>query len=324
MRAAPSQIKKLIKIFISLCIILALLSIVDRTKLLEILSKVPLNTALILIFAYFAGQVLSAYKWWYIAKTSNVIAPLSKAIRSYLIGMFINCFGLGLVGGDVARGILLSANQDTKTRSIATVIADRAHGLAVLAGIGMVATLFFGSEVLDFTALCILVGVSASISIGWIIGPALLLRIIAPANRFRSKAEDVATAFPRDISTILYITVLALFLHFIQIGLHWFIGIGIGLSLSFSLWAVVVPFINILSSLPISWNGVGVREAGYVFFLSAHGVSNEQAIAIGALWLLASTVSSMIGGLIGMCTNDLQELRINIARKDVPGGKVPA
>ena len=317
-RSDSSKIKRFVKIAISLAILAGLFAIVDRNALLKTISEIPLSTAFILIGGYILGQLLSSYKWWIIARSSSVNAPLGRAIKSYFIGMFVNCFGLGLVGGDVARGILLSANQDTKTRSIATVIADRAHGLAVLAFIGTMTAIFLGSDLLDFSALLLLISLGSAVVAGWLIGPRILLLIVKPGNKLRSKAEDVANAFPKDSRTILYITFLSILFHTLQIGLHWVMGAGFGLSLSWSLLFVAIPFINILSALPISWNGVGVREAGYVFFLSAHGVSNEQAIAFGALWLLASTTSSLLGGLIGLLTNDLHELQILKKRSKTP------
>jgi uncharacterized membrane protein YbhN (UPF0104 family) len=93
-------------------------------------------------------------------------------------------------------------------------------------------------------------------------------------------------------------------------------GWGFGVSLSLSLLLVAIPFINIISSLPISWNGVGFREAGYVFFLAGHGISQEQSIAFGALWLLATTISSLIGGIVGFIGNDFQSLRVSLGRRD--------
>jgi hypothetical protein len=74
---------------------------------------------------------------------------------------------------------------------------------------------------------------------------------------------------------------------------------------------VVIPLVNIASSLPISWNGLGVRENSYMYFLTAAPalVSPEQAAAFGALWLLAVTVSSAVGGIVALATGDLRLLK---------------
>jgi hypothetical protein len=73
-----------------------------------------------------------------------------------------------------------------------------------------------------------------------------------------------------------------------------------------------VPFVNIASSLPISWNGLGVREKSYqtFFVASAPGLmTSEQAIAFGALWLLAVMTTSAIGGIVAFVSGDLSSLK---------------
>jgi uncharacterized membrane protein YbhN (UPF0104 family) len=47
--------------------------------------------------------------------------------------------------------------------------------------------------------------------------------------------------------------------------------------------------------LPLSFNGLGVREGMLVLFLVPLGVSKGQAIAAGLLWLTAMLVVSMCG-----------------------------
>lgn len=73
---------------------------------------------------------------------------------------------------------------------------------------------------------------------------------------------------------------------------------------------VAIPFVNILGSLPISWQGLGVRETAYIFFLSSY-LSNEQAVAFGAMWFLGVTVSSAIGGVVSALTGELKVLKAN-------------
>jgi hypothetical protein len=86
---------------------------------------------------------------------------------------------------------------------------------------------------------------------------------------------------------------------------------AVGSQIPLATLFVVIPLVNIASSLPISWNGLGVRENSYMYFLTAAPalVSNEQAAALGALWLLAVTVTSAIGGVVALVTGDLKLLK---------------
>jgi uncharacterized membrane protein len=59
-----------------------------------------------------------------------------------------------------------------------------------------------------------------------------------------------------------------------------------------------------------------VREKAYTYFLATAPaiVSYEQAVAFGAIWLLAVTVSSAIGGIVAMMSEDMRSLRAQPSR----------
>jgi hypothetical protein len=83
---------------------------------------------------------------------------------------------------------------------------------------------------------------------------------------------------------------------------------GLGIEVSMTTLMTIVPFVNIVSSLPISWQGLGVRENAYRFFFVPAICSTEQAVAFGALWLLAVTTSALIGGVIGVISGALSRV----------------
>jgi uncharacterized membrane protein YbhN (UPF0104 family) len=58
---------------------------------------------------------------------------------------------------------------------------------------------------------------------------------------------------------------------------------------------VYVPAVAMLQVLPLSFNGLGVREGALVLFLQPWGVSSAQAIAAGLLWFFATLIVSGFG-----------------------------
>ena len=274
--------------------------------------NIPAWVALTIVLGYVLGQALSAYKWWIIARSGNVETPFLTALRAYFVGMFANFFGLGLVGGDVARGLLLAKGQHRKTPALASVVADRAHGLCVLALIGIFSALLYEGSALSPQLYLLLLGVGFTILISWFIAPPLLLKYLPNNFRLKEKIEHTLSVFPNNKRALAHITAVSVAFHFLQICLHYCMILGFEANVSFASLFVVIPVINILSSLPISWNGLGVRENGYIFFLSPLVLTKEQAVAMGAIWLLAVTCSSLIGGLIALVTNDYSKLRSEI------------
>lgn len=279
-------------------------SIVDFADLRKTFLSIPTSTFLIVILGYGVGQVISTYKWWTIAKAAGIETSFLGALRAYFIGMFVNCFGLGVVGGDMARGVLVAGSGDKVATGVATVVADRAQGLGVLALIGAFSAALFGRNAIELNMVLALTILGLGIVVAWIFAPALVRRFSNPEKKLHQKILEASDAFPKDWNTILFICLISAVFHFLQIALHWVMCIGLGASVSWLVLLVTIPFVNILSSLPISWNGLGVRENAYIFFLAPAFLSQEQAVALGAVWLIAITFCSTIGGIWAVATKE--------------------
>jgi uncharacterized membrane protein YbhN (UPF0104 family) len=304
--------KSLIKALITVTMLVIVAFSISFDKLLGTLKAINLSTALIVIVGYTVGQFMSSVKWWTIARSGGIPVSYGSALKAYFIGMFVNCFGsgLGTVGGDVARGILIAHGVGKKTEGVAAVIADRIHGLTVLCAIALVTSQLFRSDrVPDWVLVSLLVLIVGFIA-GWIIGP-WLLTLLPNNTKFFIKMRQVAAIFPRDLKTLGIITGISVVFHCTQIFLHSVMASAVHAEIPLTTLFVVIPLVNIASSLPISWNGLGVRENSYMYFLTAAPalVSPEQAAAFGALWLLAVTVSSAVGGIVALATGDLRLLK---------------
>jgi glycosyltransferase 2 family protein len=297
--------KLLIKIFISLAMLILALRLVDINELKQSVLSIPLPSLGVVVVIFFFGQLLSSYKWWLLARSGSIEVPWLLAVRAYFLGMAVNCFGLGTVGGDLARALVLGSKSKQNPTALASVFADRVHGITVLAAIGIVSMVFsgrqhIGSEYLVLLPVCIIAVVMA-----WYFGPSIALAVLPKGGALHRNMEQIAQVFPRDPATISYISLISLVFHLLQIGLHQVMAAGFGIQIPWPVLLVTIPVINILSSLPISWNGLGVRENGYVFFLAPLLLSREHAIAFGVMWLLATAISSAIGGLVLVFSKDL-------------------
>ncbi|NDC39537.1 MAG: UPF0104 family protein [Proteobacteria bacterium] len=279
-------------------------------QLRSVFERIPLSLLFIVVLAYALGQLLSSYKWCLIVRSAGVSASYKAALRAYFIGMYLNCFGLGTIGGDVARGLLIGAEENKKAIAVASVVADRLHGLAVLSGIGAIAAFCFGVQSLDAWLVLVLISLGFGIVLGWAFVPPLLLRLLPTDNRLRAQIALLVGAFPRTPQVLVRITLISAFFHLLQISIHLVMALAVGVSVPWSLLLVTVPFINILATLPVSWNGLGVRERAYVFFLVPAVLQAEHAVAFGAMWLLAVTSCSAIGGIVAVLTKDFTSIKI--------------
>ncbi|MCB0360731.1 MAG: flippase-like domain-containing protein, partial [Bdellovibrionales bacterium] len=137
---------------------------------------------------------------------------------------------------------------------------------------------------------------------GWLLGPKTLTKLFPPGHRFGNAATQVARAFPHAPRPLLTATAISAAFHCLQIGMHWIIAQELDLPLTLAYLFATVPLVNIAASLPISMNGLGIREAGYLFLFVPVGVEPASAIAFGALWILAVTVVSALAGFVAAST----------------------
>jgi uncharacterized protein (TIRG00374 family) len=62
---------------------------------------------------------------------------------------------------------------------------------------------------------------------------------------------------------------------------------------------LMYPLIGLLTVVPVTVSGFGVREGGFVFFYSLVGVSAEVAVGVSLLtYLLVIGMPALLGGLL--------------------------
>ena len=309
--------KSLIKLVLSILMVVIVFRSVDFENLRNTFLTISPGPVILVVVGYTTGQLISSVKWWTIARSGGITTPYPAALKAYFIGMFLNCFSFGMLGGDAARGILVAQGQPKKTEGLASVVADRIHGLIVLSCIALATSAVMGRDRVAPDLIQLLLLLVVGCTAGWLIGPWLLPRLpFMKTTKIGLKLQQVMAIFPRDPQTLLVITSLSIVFHLLQISLHWVMAYGMGITISFTTLLLVIPFVNIVCSLPISWNGLGVREKAYTYFLATAPaiVSYEQAVAFGAIWLLAVTVSSAIGGIVAMMSEDMRSLRAQPSR----------
>ena len=317
--------KLVVRILVTAILVGAICLHIDFEDFSGGLKLVSLRTVVVASLFYTLGQIISAAKWRLFLEKAGMFRGIFMLNHAYFLGMFINTFGLGTVGGDVARALLLKPDKDERAGAFASVIADRVHGLAVLLIIGAVAIIAMRPGVLgNFEVILAVLGILATL-VCWF-GGAEILHIVAnflqskksghdsgdaPANlgNFRDKilsfADDIALTFKLSHLNLAKATLLSVIMHFMHIYMYYIIATSLGVHINFSYLCVIVPVVNVASSLPISINGIGVRES-LLILLSAEQVTNavgtapiapETAVLTGILFTLIVTLVSGIGGI---------------------------
>jgi hypothetical protein len=97
---------------------------------------------------------------------------------------------------------------------------------------------------------------------------------------------------------LIYGIVLSLIVHLIQAWMHLVMGRALNLAIPFSYCLIVYPLVGTFAAIPISLNGLGLREGGYIFLLGLIGITTENGVAFGLLLFIIVALDSLVGGIV--------------------------
>lgn len=253
---------------------------------------------LVAFVGYLAGQVLSAYKWQLLAQPLGFQHPLRRFIVYYFAGMYLNLFSPGTLLGDMGRGLFLVKQRSDLGPALHSVLADRVSGAVMLLWVGAAGFVLYGPTVLPACIYYAMLLLASCTGAAWWALPSLLTWHRFPLGRLRHWLTRLVMPYMRDGRLVLRVCALSVLLHLFQLGLQALLAYALGLVIPFWYLLLIVPVITLLSFLPLSFSGLGIREGGYVVLLARLGVGKEDALAFSLLWTSIMLVAGMVGGIV--------------------------
>lgn len=296
MRTFRSRVRWPLRVFVSGSILAYIVFDVDWNDLVRAITGVRVSLLALAAVIYLLGQALSALKWSLLGRAIGFDRPLLDYLRFYFMGMFFNLFGPSTLGGDLVRSLYLS---DGKRRGVSLhlTLFDRVSGLVVLMAMGAVAALVFPRH--DFpTALLVgVVGAGFGLVIGWWLCPHVV-RFLPARNLVRRHVEQDLAPLWRDHRLLARVVVVSGAFHLSQVAVQFVLARAAGIALPWSYLLVVHPLLSVMMALPLSIGGFGVREGGYLYFLTRIDVDDSIAVAMSLSWWAVTVVSALLGGLL--------------------------
>ena len=83
----------------------------------------------------------------------------------------------------------------------------------------------------------------------------------------------------------------------------------VGLDIDFIYFLVFTPITMIVSMIPITFRGVGLRELSSVYMFSLIGAPPEKIVFVSLLTFLINIVLGIIGGIIYVFDSDLSRCK---------------
>ncbi len=306
MKKAKPVIVFMIKLLVSGGLIVYFLTRIHIERSVDTLLTANLFFIVSAVFVYFLSQAVSALRWTILVRPLGIKTPFKELAGYYLIGMFFNLFAPGTVGGDVSRVYYLVRDQhrDDQRRSAPTVSAamsvlmDRAIGMTVLVWIGAAGLLLFPGYPVPPAIRTVTLLVALAFAAATVLIPVLRRVLPEDGTSIIVKLRLVLRSYRAHWSAIVQGVLLSLIVHLIQAAMHFVMGRALNLTIPFSFCLIVYPLVGTFAAIPISLNGLGLREGGYILLLGLIGISAENGIAFGLLFFLIVALNSMLGGIV--------------------------
>jgi glycosyltransferase 2 family protein len=277
---------------LGIAILSFVLSRVNLKQLLHLLTRERPAYFLAATAIYVAGQMVATRRWQLLARMIGVAGNYLEFLLYFFIGAFTNLFVPGLVGGDAARALYLGRRHHEIGKAVASVVADRAFGLLMLIWLTAVCVAVLGRGVFPAAVTTPIYLIGAATAVGY-----LLMPVVTALKRFMPRriaaTIDLLSPYLQGRIALIPALALSLVLHLMQVLAQYVLGLGLGLSIPAWMFLLCVPTTNTLASVPLTFNGLGLREGIYVVLFGMAGVGKADAAALGLLWFAITTFAGL-------------------------------
>ena len=295
-----------IQCIVSVGLLTFLLRTLDLTALRSLFVTLPLWFYLMSLAAVVAGQALYAWRWRQILAASGVEVTLGTAVQQYFIGIFLNNFFPSTVGGDMAKVYYLGRHHGYRPIA-ASIVFDRLLSIGLLAVLATTMYWIAPDPSPQFVMTRAIITAIAACLIGGLVLAArgtgglpqrlsrfgtLAVGLAERAQRFR---HDMAGAARRPQVVAQSAAVVATYFIVLTAIYRAFLLINTSAHPPYLTLMTAVTTASLLSNIPVSVNGLGLREQLHAILLQPLGVPREAAVAISLLIFAHLLVSSLVG-----------------------------
>jgi uncharacterized membrane protein YbhN (UPF0104 family) len=285
--------------------------ILSRAGLTEIFAAIGSASLPLLLAAYAVrvfGAFLPVFRWRLLLRAQGAALSRMLLLKSYLVASFFNNFLPSTVGGDASRAYDCYRMTGRNPRAMWSVVVDRLLGLLALVVLALIALPFATRLSIRLPDLSVWLGIAiiclAGVVGAFFFGPSsgqlgaitaylpdpVRRRLVGMAGAFdlyRGRWRTLAVAF--GLSVMIQLSTILFFIIAAQ---------ALGLRVPLLDFCVIVPLLMFVIMLPISINGIGLRESALAVVLGAYGVAPAHAVALAWLDYAAVLTLGLIGGAV--------------------------
>lgn len=304
-----AQFWRWLRIGIAVILLLLLLPTFLQPQFLEALRGVDIPLLALSFVLSVASVASKAWRWGIVLRWRGIKVSPQYLLLSYFISIFFNNFLPSGMGGDAVRAYESARDTGRAKESITAVILERGSGMLSLFAAGSLTLLIVPSHDLPLAVVLFVHG----LFIGSIIGIALLWQDFTGSilawigsklpgklagiwSKITSVYEDFK-GYRTQYRLLFDVMLQSMVTLILTIASLYALILSLGQNVPIGAFAAVIAIATAIDLIPISPNGLGVREGVYVFLLGNLGIPKAVGLAFGILIRLIVLVQALIGGV---------------------------
>jgi uncharacterized membrane protein YbhN (UPF0104 family) len=264
-------------------VVLAFILVFKKTDTSQIFHYIKSVNPLMLTFAYIfllIAQTASALRMKYYFNSVKIALNTKFCIGLYCTGMLFNTILPGGIGGDGYKVYLVNKLSGiSKRNALRIAVSERASGLYVLIGMSFIfAILSHAISVIPY-------GKTIGFLAILIITPIYFTAIrILLKEQSKTAIGAIPYSLMVQVSGIICVCLILL-------------GLGVDASKGYEFYGYIFLFLvsSIISVLPISLGGIGVRELSFMYGAKLLHLDPEFGVAIAVVYFAINFICSLNG-----------------------------
>ena len=300
------------RISISLVLLIFLFRQVDPGSLLAVIKKADKLLLYLAFLITFFIYFFCFLRWKMLLETLGINLPKKRLISAFSGGIFFNMFLPSTVGGDFVRSADIGYHSKKTSTVVATVLLDRLSGFTGMIVVALIALISGAQSIKD----------QKIISSIWLLAVLLLLVILVIFNDFvhgffsrlfysqhpgrirggLQSALKEMHGFKQHKSVIVKNLLLSIAVQVIGPIITYIIAVSLRLEVNLIYFFLFIPIVSVVTLLPISIGGLGVRDYVTILLFTSIGISKHFAFAFSLLGFFFLILYAGIGGIIYVLT----------------------
>jgi len=298
------KLSLVLKGLVSAIFVVLVVRAVDLGDLRHLFADIRWRYCGLLVVLGAMGITTSCIKWRILLRTKGHDVSLPYLISLYLLGYFFSNFMPSMVGGDVGRGHYLGRRIGSRSDGYLSVFMERLTGsLALLALVIVVAFVdhpliresHLEVPLVAFVILC-------PLALAVLLSRRVFKRVVRVLpGPLRGKVDSLHQSLsefrrhPVPFGEVLFLS----FLFHVTTGVNVITACNaLGATVDSLQVILVTPLIILASVMPITINGIGLWEGGFVLFLSFAGVPRPVALSAALLLRVKNLLVSALGAAV--------------------------